>query len=100
MQNIFARKDGLHNHIVNPFEQLIGLFFPHTVTQEIFQRTQTPFATEILLIIFLALHKLGVLFVDTIVREMLVFLILAVAGCLVVLFSCKSAQSFVVDVNA
>lgn len=99
VEYVFPRKNGLDYEIVDPTKEFAGLFLADIEAKEVLECTETPLASEVLLILLLTLHKLCVLLIDAVIGQVLELLILAIIGILVVGLSRKPAQSLVIDVD-
>lgn len=99
MEDVLPRKNGLDYQIIDSGKQLAGLFLAYIEAKEVLECTETPFTSEVLLILLLTLHKLCILLIDAVIGQVLKLLILAIIGILVVGLSRKPAQSLVVDVD-
>jgi hypothetical protein len=100
VENLFPRKNGLDDKIINAVEEIGGFFLPDAVVQEIFDSGETPLTAEVLFILFLTLDELHILLVYAVIGQMLKFLILAVAVCFIIDLCSESAQTFLVDIDA
>jgi len=90
-------KNCLNNQIINSEEEIVRFLLADIIAHKILKSCKAPFASEVLLIFLLTFDKLSILFIHTIVCQMLKPFVLAITCILIVYFSGKSAQTFLID---
>lgn len=94
---MLPRKYGLYDEIIDSAKKIGSLLLPNVVAEEVSESCQAPLAPKVLLVLLLALHKLGVLLVYAVVCQMLETFVFTVGCTLVVYLGCEPAQSFLIN---